>query len=141
MRVATIGASFETRAAQMPPEAQGGDLGSRFKTLEPHETKQLKNKRDDMFSHVVRELGAHEQVLLLEVACGVDSILTSTVRELTKSANSAQRLSNWNDYDISSGRGVKGALDKTDPLQSRNRVALPGMWSVQRDAKHQPTYG
>ena len=67
-----------------------------------------------MISHVVRELGANEQVLLLEVACGVDSILTSTMQELTKSVSSAQRLSIWNDYDISTGRGVKGVLDKID---------------------------
>lgn len=38
----------------------------------------------------------------------------STIGELTKTEVSAQRLSIWIDFDISTGRGVKGVLDRID---------------------------
>lgn len=58
MNAAAEGAQFEVHSTSTLPDTLGGDLSS----------------GDNLLSYAVRELGAQEQVILLAVACGEDSI-------------------------------------------------------------------
>lgn len=108
------GVEPESDLPQHLPGTKGGDPSSCHQTLSASETQNMKRKRDDLLSGVLRSLSAKEQVQLLEVACDENSVLTNTMRELTKHEHTAQRLSIWNGFDISVGSGVKGVLDRID---------------------------
>ena len=52
--------------------------------------------------------------MLMEVCCGPESLLTSTIQTLTGQPGSASRCSRWNCGDLGSGAGLKLALQRLE---------------------------
>ena len=76
-----------------------------------------------------------DRTLLLEVACSHDSILSTTMCEETKREDAAVRCSLWNDYDLSTGDGVKRVLQRIELLQPRHVWMSPecGPYSIMQN--------
>ena len=74
----------------------------------------LGSKSDRLVADTLQELALYDRVALLEIACSQESILSKTMHDLTGSEKSAQRLSLWNNFDLSTNDGVRSVLDKID---------------------------
>lgn len=69
---------------------------------------------DRILPEALTALCRHDRTMLIEVACSQESILTSTMQKLTGKTESSRRLSIWNQYDLTTGAGVKSILDVID---------------------------
>ena len=69
---------------------------------------------DRLIPDTLQSLALYNRVALLEIACSQDSVLTKTMHDLTGSEKTAQRMSLWNSFDLSTNDGVHAILDKID---------------------------
>ena len=89
----------------------------------------------DLLSDTVHQLRAPEGTILLEVACSTDSVLTNMMHEISGQSGSAQRLSIWNGYDLTTNSGLKSILDKIDSLKPEHVWLSPdcGPYSIMQN--------
>ena len=83
-------------------------------SLKKGHARDLSSTVDRMLPDTLQSLVLPDRTVLLEVACSEDSILTKTMQDLTGRQKSAQRLSIWNHYDLSTDNGVRSVLDRID---------------------------
>ena len=65
---------------------------------------------DDLLPQTFSDLISVGRLELLEIACSQDSVLTSTMQNLTGRKDAAERLSIWNGCDLSTNQGVRKAI-------------------------------
>ena len=89
-----------------------------------------------MLPEALQSLVSTDRCLLLEVACGPDSVLTNTMRDITGDPKSAERCSLWNGCDLGTGKGVRTVLDKVDLLKPQHVWMSPvcGPYSIMQQA-------
>ena len=85
-----------------------------------------------MLPEALRSLVSTDRCLLLEIARSPDSVLTTTMRELTGNPKSADRFSPWNGCDLGTGKGVRTVLDRIDLLNPQHAWLSPvcGPYSI-----------
>ena len=84
------------------------------KVLNDTTTQRLQRCSDHMIPEALQSLAIGDRVRLLEVACAPDSILSTTMQQLTGSEKSAQRCAHWNQCDLGTNAGVRRVLGKID---------------------------
>ena len=65
-----------------------------------------------MLPEALQALTHDGSLMLLEVACSPDSVLSATMQDMTKDPQSAHRCSRWNQCDLGTSAGVKNVLDQ-----------------------------
>ena len=98
----------------------GGSLESVLplsQKLSDSEKRHVETSVDHMLPEALQSLVIGQRSMLLEVACSPNSVLTTTMQELTKNPNGAHRCSLWNGCDLGTGKGVKTVLDTIDMVQ------------------------
>ena len=94
---------------------------SEVKKVTPGVSRSLKQDTERMATEAFQSLVLQDRVVLLEVACSQDSILTKTMQTMTGQEKSARRLSIWNHFDLSTNNGVRSILDIID-VEKPNHV-------------------
>ena len=94
-----------------------GTIEENSHQLRPSESRQLSRKVDRMLHEVIEDWVPKDKTILMEVACGPDSLLSSTMQEITGCKHTAQRFALWNQHDLRSSDGVKSVLTAIDRLE------------------------
>ena len=94
--------------------SQAWDLETREKPLDVHLARHLDFQAERLVPNAFQSLVTHGRAVLFEVACGPDSLLTAKMRQLTGSESSAERLSFWNGYDMTTSLGVRAVINKIE---------------------------
>ena len=90
-------------------------------------SRHLSQKTEALLPDTIQALATHTRCILLEIACSQESILTRTMQDITGSEKSAQRLSLWNHFDLSTNNGIRSILDRIDQ-EPPNMFGYP--WNV-----------
>lgn len=96
------------------PTAQNLDVSEPQSRLNHTQNKFLDRAIEGLLPEALQSLVVSGRSRLLEVACSPDSILTTTMHDLTKNPQSAHRCSLWNGCDLRTGVGVRAVLDSID---------------------------
>ena len=94
--------------------SQAWDLETREKPLDVHLARQFDFQAERLVPDAFQSLVTHGRAALFEVACGPDSLLTAKMRQLTGRDSSAERLSFWNGYDMTTSLGVRAVISKIE---------------------------
>ena len=96
------------------PMSQAWDLETREKPLDVQLARQFDFKAERLVPDAFQSLVTHGRAALFEVACGPDSLLTAKMRQLTGRESSAERLSFWNGYDMTTSLGVRAVISRIE---------------------------
>ena len=85
-----------------------------------------------MLPEALQSLVSTDRCLLLEVARGPDSVLTTAMREFTGDPKSAERCSIRHGCDLGTGKGVRTVLDRIGLLNPQHVWLTPvcGPYSI-----------
>ena len=93
---------------------QAWDLETREKPLDVQLARQFDFQAERLVPDAFQSLVTHGRAALFEVACGPDSLLTAKMRQLTGRESSAERLSFWNGYDMTTSLGVRAVISRIE---------------------------
>ena len=119
------------RASEQAFHVQPGEVGlsgtieENSHQLRPSDSRQLSRKVDRMLHDVIEDWVPKDKTILMEVACGPDSLLSSTMQEITGCKHTAQRFALWNQHDLRSSDGVKSVLTAIDRLEPNHVWLAP----------------
>ena len=102
-----------------------GTIEENSHQLRPSDSRQLSRKVDRMLHDVIEDWVPKDKTILMEVACGPDSLLSSTMQEITGCKHTAQRFALWNQHDLRSSDGVKSVLTAIDRLEPNHVWLAP----------------
>ena len=88
-----------------------------------------------MLHEVIDQWVPPDKTILMEVACGPDSLLSSMMQEITGRKHTAQRFALWNQHDLRNSDGVKSVLTSIDRLEPSHVWLAPecGPYSVMQN--------
>lgn len=106
-----------------------------WEALPESKARSLANQADRMLPEAFEALLSHGRTRLLEIACSEDSILTRTMRSMTKSEDSAHRCSLWNGCDLGTNSGIHRIISTIDRLNPEHVWMSPicGPYSVMQN--------
>ena len=112
-----------------------GTLEKPRQQLRTSEGRHLNRRVDRMLHEVIDQWVPSDKTILMEVACGPDSLLSSTMQEITGRKHTAQRFALWNQHDLRSSDGVKSVLTSIDRLDPKHVWLAPecGPYSVMQN--------
>lgn len=105
------------------------------KVMSIQEQRFVEQTSNQMLPSALQSLVTRSRVKLLEVACSPDSVLSSSMQEMTGVEGSAVRCSLWNGCDLRKGTGVRMVLDQIDLHQPEHVWLSPecGPYSVMQN--------
>ena len=105
------------------------------KVMSIQEQRFVEQTSNQMLPIALQSLVTRSRVKLLEVACSPDSVLSSSMQEMTGVEGSAVPCSLWNGCDLRKGTGVRMVLDQIDLHQPEHVWLSPecGPYSVMQN--------
>ena len=138
--VSAAPSSQDPNGLELSPEVSDGMSGwhppsGSWEALPDSKARSLSEQADRMLPEAFEALLSHGRTRLLEIACSEDSILTNTMRSLTKCDESAQRCSLWNGCDLGTNSGIHRIIQHIDELNPEHVWMSPicGPYSIMQN--------
>ena len=132
--------SVESASARLSKQlSSAGQSGPhRGRRLSIGEARSLEQQSWRVVPGLFQDLCQRDRVVLMEIACEHDSLLSSSVQERTGSSQSASRCGLWNACDLGTADGLRLILNRLRWEQPQNVWMSPpsSPWSPMQNTQH-----